>query len=169
MESLFQEIRSTLRSLAKRPLFAVVAVLSLALGIGINTAIFSVLDALVLAPMPLRDPDRTVAVVRAAPGQPDRGTSFADFERYRERVDVFSEVSAFSSERPLLRTDGDRREQVYAEVVTPSFFSLMDVRVPFGRVFDERDEGLLMAVALLACFLPARRAARLMPADALRQ
>jgi macrolide transport system ATP-binding/permease protein len=142
MESWSQEIRYTLRSLARHPILVVVAVVSLALGIGINTAVFSVLDTLVLEPLPLRDPARSVAVSHRAPGKADGVTSFPAFVRYRERTDVFSDVTAFGSERPLLHIDGDRREQVYAEVVTASFFSVMDIRVPLGRPFGARDEGL---------------------------
>ena len=125
-----------------RPLVAVVAVLSLSLGIGINTAIFSILDRLVLEPMPLRDPDRSVVVFHSGPGRSDRGTSFPAFTRYRERTDIFTDVTAFSSDRPLLYTNGESREQVYAEVVTATFFSAMDVHVPLGRPFQAADDGL---------------------------
>src|SRR5262245_13227494 len=60
MDSFWQDIRYSLRSLAKQPVFVVVAVLSLGLGIGVNTAIFSVLNSVLLRPLPLRDPDRSV-------------------------------------------------------------------------------------------------------------
>ena len=142
MEPLVQEIRYSVRSLATRPLVAVVAVLSLSLGIGINTAIFSILNMLVLEPMPLRDPGRSVMVYQSGPDQSDRGTSFPAFGRYRERTDIFTDVTAFSSERPLLHSDGERRDQVYAEVVTSTFFSMMNVHVPLGRPFQTRDDGL---------------------------
>ena len=141
MESLVQEIRYSIRSLAMRPLVAVVAVLSLSLGIGINTAIFSILDRLVLEPMPLRDPDRSVVVFHSGPGRSDRGTSFPAFTRYRERTDIFTDVTAFSSDRPLLHTNGEKREQVYAEIVTATFFSATDVHVPLGRPFQAADDG----------------------------
>ena len=151
MQSLFHEIRQSIRSLATRPVVVVVAVLSLSLGIGINTAIFSILNRLVLERMPLRDPDRSVMVFQSGPGRSDRGNSFYAFTRYRERADIFTEVTAFTSERPLLHAEGERREQVYAEVVTASFFSAMDVLVPLGRPFETRDEGLAdEAVVLLS-------------------
>ena len=142
MESLFQEIRYSVRSLATRPLVAVVAVLSLSLGIGINTAIFSILNRLVFEPLPLRDPDRSVVIFHSGPGRSDRGMSFPAFTRYRERADIFTDVTALTSDLPLLHSEGERREQVYAEVVTASFFSAMDVRVPLGRPFEARDDGL---------------------------
>jgi macrolide transport system ATP-binding/permease protein len=151
MEFLVQEIRDSMRSLATRPLVAVVAVLSLSLGIGINTAIYSILNRLILEPMPLRDPHRSVVVFHSGPGRSDRGTSFPAFTRYRERADIFTDVTAFSSERPLLHAEGERREQVYAEVVTASFFSAMDVLVPLGRPFEAREDGVAgEAVVLLS-------------------
>jgi predicted permease len=142
MDSLSQEIRYTVRSLAARPMLAVVAMLSLALGIGINTAIFSVVDTVVLTPVPLREPDRSVAIFDSVPGNSGRGTTFPAFVRYRDRTDLFSDVTAFTSERPLLHVDGERREQVYAEVVASRFFSVIDGAVPLGRPFDSRDDSL---------------------------
>ena len=149
MESVIQEIRYSVRSLATRPLVAVVAVVSLSLGIGINTAIFSILDRLVLEPMPLRDPARSVMVYQSGPDHSARGASFPAFERYRERTDIFTDVSAFSSDRPLLHSDGERRDQVYAEIVTSTFFSMMDVHVPLGRPFQPRDDGLAEAPVIV--------------------
>ena len=118
MDSFFQDLRYSLRSLAKHPGVVVVAVLSLAIGIGVNTAIFSVLNAFLLRPLPVRDQDRTVVVYHASPERQDRGTSFPAYLDYRNRTDVFADVMAFSAARPLLLVEGDRREQVYAEVVT---------------------------------------------------
>ena len=127
MDSWLHDVRHSLRALARQPGFVVVAVLSLALGIGVNTAIFSAINALLLKPLAVRELDRTVYVVHADATHPDRGTSFAAFERYRDRTDTFSAVMAFAGARPLIMTDGDRREQVYAELVTGAFFSIADV------------------------------------------
>ncbi len=136
MDSLVQDLRYSLRSLAKHRVVVVVAVLSLAIGIGVNTAIFSVLNTLLLRPVPVRDPDRAVVVYHASPDRPDRGTSFPAYLHYRSRSDVFADVMAFSGARPLLLVDGDRREQVYAELVSASFFSLTEINVRLGRPFD---------------------------------
>ena len=94
------DIRYTLRSFAKQPNFVVVAVVALALGIGVNTAIFSVLNALLLRPLPIREPERAVFVYHASPENPDRGTSFPAFQQYRARTDMFADVMAFGGARP---------------------------------------------------------------------
>jgi predicted permease len=136
MDSWWQDVRHSLRSLAKQPGFAVVAVVSLALGIGVNTAIFSTMNTLLLRPPAVRDLDQTVIVYHATPGNADRGTSFAAYERYRERRDTFARVMAFTGARPLSLIDGDRREQVYAQPVTAGFFAVADCDLLIGRPFD---------------------------------
>ena len=136
MDSFLQDLRYSLRMLAKNPGLVAVAVLSLAVGIGVNTAIFSVLNVLLLRPLPVRQPDRTVVVYHASPDRSDRGTSFPAYQEYRGRTDLFTDVMAFTGARPLLLVDGDRREQVYAEPVTPGFFALTEINVRLGRPFD---------------------------------
>jgi len=136
MDSLLQDLRHGLRSLAKQPGFALVSVLSLAIGIGVNTAIFSALNALLLRPLAVRDLDRTVYVYHADPAHPDRGTSFPAFQQYRDRRDTFSAVAAFSGERALVLTDRERRDHVYAEIVTADFFAIADADMHLGRPFD---------------------------------
>ena len=137
MDSLHQDVKYSLRSLSRQPGFVAVAVLSLALGIGVNTAIFSALNALLLRPMPLRDLDRAVVVYHDSPGNADGGTSFPAFQQYRDRTETFANVMAFSGTRPLFFIDGDRREQVYAELVTSSFFSIADIRLQLGTPFTQ--------------------------------
>ena len=101
MDALRQDVKYSLRSLARQPGFVAVAILSLALGIGVNTAIFSVLNALLLRPLPLRDLDRAVIVYHSSPGRADQGTSFRAFETYRDRTETFEDVMAFSASRPV--------------------------------------------------------------------
>lgn len=143
MDSTIQDLRYSLRTLAKHPGVVVVAVLSLAIGIGVNTAIFSALNGLLLRPVPVRDPDRTVVVYHASPDNPDRGMSYPAYLDYRSRTDLFADVMAFAGARPLMMVDGDRREQIYAAPVTASFFSMTEISVPLGRPFDrEADDSL---------------------------
>ena len=136
MTSLLGDVRYSLRSLAAQPAFVVIAVLSLALGIGVNTAIFSALNALLLRPMAVRDLDRSVIVFHASPGRADRGTSFPAYEHYRARTETFEDVMAFSGARPLSLIEDNRREQVYAEPVSAGFFRLADIKMRAGRPFD---------------------------------
>jgi len=136
MTSLVQDIRYSIRSLGRQPGFVAVAVMSLALGMGVNTAVFSAVNAFLLRPLPVRDLDRTVIVYHADKDHSDRGTSFPAFQQYHGRSETFSAVMAFSGARPLLFADGDRREQVYAEVITADFFSIADIRLQLGRPFD---------------------------------
>ena len=136
MASLAQDIRHSIRSLARQPGFVIVAVMSLALGMGVNTAVFSAVNAFLLRPLPVRDLDRTVIVYHADKEHSDRGTSFPAFQQYRTRTETFSGVMAFSGARPLLLSEGDRREQVYAEIITADFFKIADISLQLGRPFD---------------------------------
>ena len=133
MSSLPGDIRYSVRSLSAQPGFVVVVVLSLTLGIGVNTAIFSALDALILRPIAVRDLDRSVIVFHASPTNADRATSFRAYEHYRARTDIFEDVMAFSGARPLSFIENDDRVQVYAEIVSASFFRMADIRLRAGR------------------------------------
>jgi hypothetical protein len=94
MTTFVQDIRHSLRGLVKQPVFTVVAVFSLALGIGVNTAIFSALDALLLRPLDVRALDRTVIVYDSSPGRTDAGTTFPAFQMLRDRRETFAHVMA---------------------------------------------------------------------------
>src|SRR5688572_11800992 len=150
MASFVQDIKHSLRGLAKEPVFSVVAILSLALGIGVNTAIFSALDALLLRPLAVRDLDRTVIVYDSSPQNADSGTTFPMYQVLQDRREVFANVMAIAGARSLSMTDGDRREQVHAEIVTADFFSIADVTLqlgrPFGRDIDRVDSPPPVAV-----------------------
>jgi predicted permease len=150
MSSWVQDIRHSIRSLARQPGFVTVAVLSLALGMGVNTAIFSAFNAFFLRPLPVRDLDRTVVVYHTDKEHRDKGTTFRAFEHYRSRTETFSAVMAFSGARPLLLSAGDRREQVYAEIITADFFKIADLRLglggPFGAAVDRAGDPPFVAV-----------------------
>jgi macrolide transport system ATP-binding/permease protein len=136
MSSWIQDIRHSIRSLARQPGFVTVAVLSLALGMGVNTAVFSAVNAFLLRPLPVRDLDRTVLVYHSDKEHSDKGTTFPAFEHYRSRTETFSAVMAFSGARPLLFAEGNRREQVYAEIITADFFKIADISLQLGRPMD---------------------------------
>src|SRR5437016_14059674 len=91
-----QGLRFGARLLRKNPGFTAVAVLTLALGIGVNTAIFTAFDALVLRPRPVKDPDSLAAVFRITPGERNGGFSYSDYIYYRDHSKSFSEFTLFA-------------------------------------------------------------------------
>src|SRR5688572_25369900 len=92
MEVLKQDLRFALRSLARHKAFAIVATLTLALGIGANTAIFSVVNAVLLRPLPWPDGDRLVVIYTARPQNPQGGTAYLDYKDWREQSASFAEM-----------------------------------------------------------------------------
>ena len=94
MEAIIQDLRYAVRILLKSPLLTCVAVLTLALGIGANTAIFSVLNAVVLRPLPYQDPDRLVTVWETIAGNDKRSAAPGNFTDWREQNRTFSDLAA---------------------------------------------------------------------------
>lgn len=135
MGTLLQDLRYGLRTLSKSPSFAVVVILSLALGIGANTTIFTLGNALLFRPLPVQDPEQLVAVFTSYAGGERYGpTSLPDYEDFRDRSDVFSGLSAYTWSPVGLKT-GDRTEVVVGQAVTWNYFSVLGVRPFMGRGF----------------------------------
>ncbi|HKY44746.1 MAG TPA: hypothetical protein VJM50_16765, partial [Pyrinomonadaceae bacterium] len=99
MNKLFQDLRYGARILLKQPAFTLVAVITLALGIGANTAIFSLVNSILLRPLPFRDPDRVVRLIQASPklGLNTWGVSQANFAAYRDQNHSFETVALYNS------------------------------------------------------------------------
>src|ERR1051325_223038 len=133
---MLKDLRYALRVLANSPGFTAVVVLSLALGIGANTAIFSVVNAYLLRPMPVDDPDRLVAIYLTAPRWGDSIGSFSypDLLDYRKQ-DTGLEDLMGSTGTPLSMTDGEKPELIWGEIVTGNYFSGLGVRPIVGRGF----------------------------------
>src|SRR5882672_3688085 len=139
---LWQDLRYGARTLLKRKGFTFVAALSLALGIGANTAIFSLLDALLLKPLPVKQPDQLVVVNIATPSQPGRrysSFSYPVFRELREKNSVFSGMFARSGLQ-MSMSAGDQTERVQGEVVSGNFFSVLGVNPLHGRLLTESDD-----------------------------
>jgi putative ABC transport system permease protein len=138
-----QDLRFGLRLLRRSPLFTAVAVLTLALGIGANSAIFSVVSSVVLKPLPYHEPDR---IVRVWPGQV---FSKSLFEETRAGVASLMNLSAYETGAFTLVGDGDA-EQVYGGIVTVNHFDLLGVRPLLGRLFlpEEAEPGAPSSVLL---------------------
>jgi putative ABC transport system permease protein len=135
--TLIQDIRFGLRVLAKNPGFTVVAVLTLALGIGANTAIFSVVRAVLLRPLPYKDPDRVVLLTE---NNPKWGVTFfavspADFIDWQKQNTVFQAMAAYTSRGDLTLSGEGEAAQLRGMRVSASFFSLLGVQPRLGRTF----------------------------------
>ena len=150
MDTLIQNLRYTARTLARSPGFAVVAILTLALGIGANATIFSLVDAILLRPPAhVAQPERLVAVYTSDYSGPLHGaSSYPDVRDFRLQKHVFSGVLAYSP-RVAGIGEGDRVQRVGLEVVTENYFDVLGVRPAEGRFFSSADGapgGALVAV-----------------------
>jgi putative ABC transport system permease protein len=152
METLIKDIRYGVRGLWKRPGFTAVAVLTLALGIGANTAIFSVVNAVLLRPLQFRDPDRLVMIWEDATfaGFPRNTPAPAIYVDWKTQTQSFEDVAASAESTFNLTGDGDP-ERVAAYKVTANFFPLFGVAPALGRNFaTEEDRPGAQKVAVLS-------------------
>ena len=133
-----QDIRYALRALRKQPIFALVAVLTLMLGIGANTAIFSLLYQMLLRPLPYPDADRLVFVWNTYPlmGLPQASVSIPDYLDRKTQAPSIEDATLFTG-RGLSLAEGGRPEQLRGLAVTPSFFSTLQRQPLLGRAFSE--------------------------------
>jgi putative ABC transport system permease protein len=150
MEALLQDLRLALRQLTKNPAFAAVAVLTLAVGIGANTAIFSAVNAVLLRPLPYPHSDRLAEVTTSAAAGIRFGVSYPDLLELRGLTRDFMGVAAYSTQRYNLTGAGDPRE-VQAAFVTADLFDVLGVQPRIGRPFtaaQERDPLALISYGL---------------------
>src|ERR1044071_5627620 len=143
METIWQDVRYGARVLAKHKAFTLVAVLTLALGIGANTAIFSVVNELLLRPLPYRDADRVVMLWEVTPeGRHQNSTSRGNFRRWREQTTSYQQIAAFTDFRFNLTGAGEP-EDLAVQMATPELFKVLGVDPILGRTFlpDDAEEG----------------------------
>jgi putative ABC transport system permease protein len=157
-ETLAQDIRYGLRMLAKHKAFTSIAIITLALGIGANTAIFSVVNELLLRPLPYRDADRIVTVWEVSPeGRHQNSTSRANFRAWHEQTHSFNYMAAFSDQRLNLTGTGEP-EELSVQFTTPDFFKILAVDPILGRTFLPEDNNAGQSpVAVLSYGLWQRR------------
>jgi len=146
MGTLVHDLRYSLRVLLKSPGFAAVAVTVLALGIGANTAIFSVVNAVLLRPLPYQDPGRLVQVwhvppAKSFPGMTQFPVSAANYLDWRDQNQVFEQLAIYSS-ADLNLTGKGKPESVTSAVVSPNFFSALRVRPLIGRAIAPGEDQL---------------------------
>ena len=150
MTTLFQDVRYGLRLLWKSPGFTIVAVLSLALGVGANTAIFSIVNAVLLRSLPFSHPDRLVKIVanNRGVGARDIGLSVPELDDLRTRAGVFDQVTVtFPLDANL--TGAERPQRLEIQVVSPNYFSMLGTSAHIGRVFGPGDEAQGFAEAVV--------------------
>src|SRR5262245_49411500 len=153
MESLLKDVLYGFRSLMKHPGFAVIAVLTLALGIGANTAIFSVVNSVILAPLPFPDQHQLLTLGEGGRGQAlvERGAfSFPDYKDLQAQSQTLAHVSAFLNSGTLLRSEGMQDERVFGADVAPEFFDVLGVKPQLGRVFTTKEDKPNAGVVLIS-------------------
>src|SRR5262245_7176537 len=142
-DEMFQDLRFGWRMLRRSPVMSLVAILSLAAGIGANTAIFSVINALLLRPLPYRAPEQLVKVFQAQP-DPTKGMvtsswSYPRFEILRDQNQSFAAVAGFK-QQPYNLTGTDAPERLQVEMVSASYFPLLGVEAVVGRTFTAEED-----------------------------
>ncbi|HTG16735.1 MAG TPA: ABC transporter permease, partial [Blastocatellia bacterium] len=141
METLFRDVRYGIRTLLKNSGFTVVAIVALALGIGANTAIFSVVNAVLLRPLPFEQSDQLVMVweKRMQLGRVRNVVSPPDFTDWRAQNNVFEDMAAYSAQGFNLATTGEP-ERIQGAGVSPSLFSILRAQPRLGRFFDPDED-----------------------------
>lgn len=140
METLIQDVRYALRMLRKSPGFTIVVVTTLALGIGANTALFSVVDAVLLRPLASQQPEELVSVKAGMPGinLTDAGVSQPELDDFQKRSGVFTQISAVWPISANI-TGREKPERVEANAVSTNYFTLLTAKPALGRVFNDGD------------------------------
>jgi len=142
-DTLSQDLRYGVRSLARNPGYTTIAVLTLALGIGANTAIFSVIDGVLLKPLPYRDGGSLVLLEESAPLQPNPriGISIKELYDYRAQLETFDSLVEYHSMSFILLSHGEP-DRVATGVVSANFFDVLGVQPLLGRTFVDADDDL---------------------------
>src|SRR3982751_2501378 len=139
METLLQDVKQSLRILRQSPGFTAAAVAALTLGIGTNTAIFSVVNSVLLRPAPFPDPDRLVLFQNLSPGGAGTGASPTKFQHWREQTGVVQDVAAFRTGVVNL-TGGTVPEQLQSAQVSADYFRLFGASTILGRTFSREED-----------------------------
>ncbi len=134
LRGLTRDVRYGCRTLLRNPAFTTLAIVSLAIGIGANTAIFSIFNSLLLRPRPIADPERIVELYTGERGQQYEGTSYPSYIDFRDRGGVFTGLAAYGIRQYRLG-DATGVEQIWGELVSANYFDVLGVRLARGRGF----------------------------------
>jgi putative ABC transport system permease protein len=140
LELFWQDVHFGLRQLRRNPGFTLAAVAALALGIGANTAIFTVVNAVLLKPLTYPDSDRIVKFVLPSALGNDFFTSIPEFHAYQRQTNVFEQIAAYDMAGPGFNLTGDRPEQIHGIHVSEGYFRLFGAPVVLGRTFTPQED-----------------------------
>ena len=138
MDIFLQDVRFGVRGLLRRPGFSIVAAATIALGIGANTAIFSVVNAVLIRPLPYHDPDRLALIWGTQGKTHQQGVVYADYQDWRSRTHSFAELGAFRGQSVTM-TGGDSPERLIGDFVSSSFLRVIDLKLSQGRAFTDAE------------------------------
>ena len=142
MQTLWQDLRYGVRMLLKQPGFTAMTVLTLALGIGAHTTIFTLVDALFYRPLPVREPDRLVRVERTRDGRLDWGFAYPVYAYFRDHSTSFEALAAHYSTAPLNVVANGEAQEANGAVVSANYFSMLGVRPLLGRFFLPEEDAV---------------------------
>jgi putative ABC transport system permease protein len=140
MGNLWNDVKHSLHMFLKNPGFTIAAVAALALGIGANTAIFTVVNAVLLKPLTYPNADRIVEIELAGPNGNAPIASIPKFHIYQQQTSIFKEVAAYDFAGPGFNITGERPEQIHGIHVTEGYFRLFGTPVMFGRTFTPQED-----------------------------
>ena len=145
MDTLIQDVRYGLRTMRRNPGFTLAAILSLSLGIGANTAVFSLMDTVMLRMLPVQNPERLVIFAHRGDGEASTGSNYPLYETLRKQSKSFLDVLALWA-LPMKVRAGGETISVDGQYVTPNYFSGLGVQPILGRTFSEADSEEAVAV-----------------------
>ena len=160
MDSLLKDSRYAIRGLLKHPGFAIVSILTVALGIGANTAIFSVVNTVILAPLPFPEQQQLLRLGQGGRGQDsvERGSfSFPDYKDLQAQTQTLAYVSAFLNSGAVVRGEGLEDERVFGADVSAEFFDVLGVKPELGRVFTAAEDKPNASIVVISHRLWQRR------------
>jgi hypothetical protein len=151
MQTLIQDLRYGARMLAKKPGFTLIAVMTLALGIGANTTMLSLLDALLLKPLPgTAEPDRLVQIGQTNNGRGFNTSSHADYRDYRDQATSFAGIAAASEQQFHLGTDKSA-ERIKGTLVSGNYFDVLGVKAAQGQLLQAGESRSIWRAVVQRC------------------
>lgn len=145
-EDFWRDVRYAFRSMRKSPLFVLFVVLTLALGIGANTTVFTVINTLLLNPLPVPNSSELASISLASAPNASKASapsplSYADLKDYQSRNEVFQSLAGYTSPRPLTWQANGASQGIFGELVTGNYFSALDLHPSKGRFFLPEEDG----------------------------